>query len=110
MKKGAAWRNRPEGDLIMSSTCEISPHEDFNRWQLNRSAQPTASRPPAYERSRASASGAAQGNGRARRGERLCRGERLLPEGSRSRMMARAVLVPLFCGFEKGTKARRWHG
>jgi hypothetical protein len=36
----------------MSSTCEISPHEDFNRWQLNRSAQPTASRPPAYERSR----------------------------------------------------------
>ena len=52
MKKGAAWRNRPEGDLIMSSTCEISPHEDFNRWQLNRSAQPTASRPPAYERSR----------------------------------------------------------
>jgi hypothetical protein len=34
MKKGAAWRNRPEGDLIMSSTCEISPHEDFSSGRL----------------------------------------------------------------------------
>jgi hypothetical protein len=34
MKKGAAWSNRPEGDLIMSSTCEISPREDFSSGRL----------------------------------------------------------------------------
>jgi hypothetical protein len=35
MKKGAAaGGHRPEGDHVMSSTCEISPHEDFSSGRL----------------------------------------------------------------------------